>query len=588
MATDSKVKSEKFDEYTHSTNYLKASTCVDTLEQRIFCGVGDGHIAGVDIEKKKEIYIYRGHSQYVSCLDLWGCFLFSSSLDRSILIWDIQHSKSVGRLMGHSSCVNAVQVVNGTVFSCGWDRTVKVWDLRAGGDCAQTFADHRDIVSDILCIDNMVISACQDKIIRVFDRRTNKCMKQFTGHSGGVMTLALSGGRLCSAGEDKVVRAWEFQTGKCVKMLSGHTKTIYRLFPALKEESDEPTLFSASQDGTVKQWSVEDQKCERTITTHESSVFSMCAIGGKLYTGGKDKAIWTHDLQVAPEFHSLYQHPKSADDTDPFFAPVLDDSADTSAVTNETQEEPEAVPTPPMSPPPPAPDSPKPPPVVTAAPDLDEGVTVSVVTSSTVQKTKQTVKLESRASIPRAASTPPRATKLPNPDSPNWSPADADLPEPVKRQTNFGSVPDVAKAPSTTHTCFANGICCRAPPKHQAYSPLELDLPPTTPRKKKSSSLTRSQSFTSGSRTPRGTSRPASREALAGIGGLDTMSLDTSRATGTLSSKSASKSTTSSTKKSSTGNTTPRGRTSTSTSTNGSTNGSTKPPKLVRRHTFTT
>ena len=82
---------------------------------------------------------------------------------------------------------------------------------------------------------------------------TGKEAKRFEGGSGGyVLGMALSpdGRRLLTAHEDKTVRLWDVTTGKEVQRFEGHTDRVICVTFA----QDGTRALSGGADGTVRLW----------------------------------------------------------------------------------------------------------------------------------------------------------------------------------------------------------------------------------------------------------------------------------------------------------------------------------------------
>lgn len=61
----------------------------------------------------------------------------------------------------------------------------------------------------------------------MWDLRTRRCLRKFIGHTDGV-TVAMPGpdGRVLTASEDRTVRMWDGETGECVKVVRSHSGSV--------------------------------------------------------------------------------------------------------------------------------------------------------------------------------------------------------------------------------------------------------------------------------------------------------------------------------------------------------------------------
>jgi WD40 repeat protein len=71
---------------------------------------------------------------------------------------------------------------------------------------------------------------------------------KIVGHSDFVRALATAGERLITASDDKTIRVWDLEFHDCAKVLKGHSSYVNALVCARAR------LFSASMDRTIKIW----------------------------------------------------------------------------------------------------------------------------------------------------------------------------------------------------------------------------------------------------------------------------------------------------------------------------------------------
>ncbi|MBD2778197.1 WD40 repeat domain-containing protein, partial [Iningainema tapete] len=103
-------------------------------------------------------------------------------------------------LAGHSASVTAVAVTTdgGRVISASDDRTLKVWDMASGKELF-SLQGHSDGVSAVAVTPDggRVISASSDRTLKVWDMASGKELFSLQGHSDGVTAVAVTpdGGR---------------------------------------------------------------------------------------------------------------------------------------------------------------------------------------------------------------------------------------------------------------------------------------------------------------------------------------------------------------------------------------------------------
>ncbi len=168
---------------------------------------------------------------------------------------------------------------------------------------------HTGIINDLLVSKDKseIISASDDKTIRVWDIQTGKEKKKIlgsigTGPEGMIYAIALSGdnkylavGGLFADPND-AIRIYNYKTGKLLKVLESHTNTVYDL----SFSSDDKYLISGSGDKTVKIWQTSNWTLENTINYHTDFVYAVKMIKREhsydIYSAGYDNKIVLHQF----------------------------------------------------------------------------------------------------------------------------------------------------------------------------------------------------------------------------------------------------------------------------------------------------
>lgn len=168
---------------------------------------------------------------------------------------------------------------------------------------------HTGLIKDIIVTSDgsEIVSASQDKTIRVWDARTGKEKRKILGEigigtRGGISAIALSkndkylaiGGQLINS----PLRIYNFQTGQLLKVLRSHKKPVIDL----SFSKDSRYLISGSGDKTAKIWDVDNNfALTDTIDFHKTAVYATKIIKKADHyfavTAGFDKKITLYDMQ---------------------------------------------------------------------------------------------------------------------------------------------------------------------------------------------------------------------------------------------------------------------------------------------------
>ncbi|XP_066252026.1 uncharacterized protein Wdr62 isoform X1 [Euwallacea similis] len=236
-------------------------------------GDRSGNIRIHDTAEMKEQFKIEAHDSEVLCLeyspsDSLYNMLASASRDRLIHVFDTKSGYDfVQTLDDHSSSITAVRFLNQTnnlqMVSCGADKSLIFRSLEEMNGRMQFARDHnatgKTTLYDMEVDTNQkhVLTACQDRNVRVYSVNNGKHTKTFkgsTGDDGSLIKVVLdrSGIYLATSCTDKSLSVYDYYSGECMATMCGHSE----LATGLRFTTDCRRLISASGDGCIFVWRI--------------------------------------------------------------------------------------------------------------------------------------------------------------------------------------------------------------------------------------------------------------------------------------------------------------------------------------------
>lgn len=210
-----------------------------------------------------------------------------------------------------------------------YDCTLRLWDVSTGKEVLRSKEVPSPIWSIALspngdhaltsCGDTLIYRRPFDCVLRLFDVKTGKELRQFVGHKEPVWSTAFSadGSRVLSGAgnyentnqlgpRDCTVRLWDARTGKQLQCMHGHENRVYGVaFLANGKQA-----VSASADRTLRLWDLEKGKELNRLEGHTNAVHGLAVspVGHRAATAGWDETVRVWDLDEGEQLFCVKGH----------------------------------------------------------------------------------------------------------------------------------------------------------------------------------------------------------------------------------------------------------------------------------------
>ncbi|MCP4546709.1 MAG: PQQ-binding-like beta-propeller repeat protein [bacterium] len=171
-------------------------------------------------------------------------------------------------LEGHTDWIRAVAVIDDQrVVSASDDRTLRVWNV-VTGEPLRTFEGHQGWVRAVAVINKQwIVSAADDETLRVWEPHSNKELKIWE-EKAGICALAVIGeNRIVTALRDSTLRLLDVFTGEESRRFEGHKHWVRAV-----AVNNKGRMASGSEDNTVRVWDLDTGESQRTLEGHSGGV----------------------------------------------------------------------------------------------------------------------------------------------------------------------------------------------------------------------------------------------------------------------------------------------------------------------------
>jgi len=213
------------------------------------------------------------------------------------------------RLASELQPIQAIAQGGRRVVSASQDRTLKVWDLESGRALVTLEGHAGGVTACAVTPDGRrVVSASYDQTLKVWDLESGRALVTLEGHTSVVNACAVTpdGRRVVSASGDKTLKVWDLESGRSLASLEGHARGVH----ACAVTQDGRRAVSVSHDQTLKVWDLERGRALATLEGHSDDV-TACAVtpnGRSVVSASYDGTLKVWDLKSRRLLATLEGH----------------------------------------------------------------------------------------------------------------------------------------------------------------------------------------------------------------------------------------------------------------------------------------
>ena len=212
---------------------------------------------------------------------------------------------------GHTDRVNSLAwSPNGErIVSASDDRALRIWEARTGKVLTTLSGHSRPVRTCAWSPDGeWIVSGSDDWTLRIWEARTGKVLATLSGHDGPVNSCAWSpdGKRIVSGSSDRTLRIWEAWMARVLATLSGHEAVVRSCAWSPNGER----IVSGSGDGKMRIWEAATGKALAELSGHRGPVRS-CAWspdGERIASGSRDGTLRIWEPRTGKALATLSGH----------------------------------------------------------------------------------------------------------------------------------------------------------------------------------------------------------------------------------------------------------------------------------------
>ncbi|WVN87896.1 uncharacterized protein L203_103093 [Cryptococcus depauperatus CBS 7841] len=185
-----------------------------------------------NLDTGEEKRVLRGHDRAIRALQFDQMLLFTGSMDGTVRMWNWRAGECLRVMDGHTDGVVALHY-NGYLLASGSaDSTIQIWNFRTGNKCI--LRGHEDWVNSVVLWDGRTSPSDTDpaalpSFTQAVSNRCSKAKSPILIPEEPAHPDVEPGQMLFSASDDMTIKLWDLKTETCIRTFEGHKAQIQSL-----------------------------------------------------------------------------------------------------------------------------------------------------------------------------------------------------------------------------------------------------------------------------------------------------------------------------------------------------------------------
>lgn len=188
-----------------------------------------------------------------------------------------------------AACYKNNLIFAGSVDPSSKQASISMLDLNTRASCKFN-GKHNHNIHGLLVIDDSLVSASYDGVMKIWDMQTLHAIKTITAHNACISSLIKLDKTFLTSSYDHTIKEWDY-SGNLIHTYTGHTDTIFSL---TRMDAERFVSLSGNSDNRMLIWNINSKGKVAEISLKDSQVAHKVVrvSDDKVATAGGEFCLW--------------------------------------------------------------------------------------------------------------------------------------------------------------------------------------------------------------------------------------------------------------------------------------------------------